>query len=145
MNLLFLLKSKNTVDFLYDDNTIRKGLEKMRSNTHSTIPVLTREGEYKGSISEGDFLWYMVDNGGKVKLGKQGARIRDLLSPNRNPAAHISVSIDEVLERINTQNFVPIVDDRNMFIGIITRKDILQYLRKQQEENEASRLMRAEA
>lgn len=129
MNLLFLLKSKNTVDFLYDDNTLRKGLEIMRSNSYSAIPVLTRNGEYVGSISEGDFLNHILDHGISKKNDKS-VRIRDILSPGRNPAVQVSVSFDELLERIATQNYVPVVDDRNVFIGIITRGDIIDYLRR---------------
>ena len=30
-----------------------------------------------------------------------------------------------------SQNFVPVVDDRQAFIGIVTRKDILQYCYKE--------------
>ena len=29
--------------------------------------------------------------------------------------------------RVMDQNFVPVVDDRNFFMGIITRKDVLKY------------------
>jgi len=30
------------------------------------------------------------------------------------------------------QNFVPVVDDRNVFSGIITRKDVIQYFANEQ-------------
>ena len=63
MNIIFLLRPKATVAFLYDDSTIRQGLEKMRAHGYTAIPVITREGRYIGTVSEGDFLWHMVDTG----------------------------------------------------------------------------------
>lgn len=35
--------------------------------------------------------------------------------------------MEDMLNRALNQNFVPVVDDRKMFIGIITRKDIIKY------------------
>ena len=35
---------------------------------------------------------------------------------------------DEILSRAYNQNFVPVVDDRDVFIGIIKRRDIIKYL-----------------
>ena len=35
--------------------------------------------------------------------------------------------MDNLLNMVMEQNFVPVVDDRGMFIGIITRKDIIKY------------------
>ena len=34
----------------------------------------------------------------------------------------------ELVERASNQNFVPVVDDNGIFIGIVTRKDVLLYL-----------------
>ena len=36
--------------------------------------------------------------------------------------------MDELVNKITNQNFVPVVDDNNVFIGIITRKDVILYL-----------------
>ena len=110
MNALFFLKSKATVAVVFDDNTLRRGLELMRESGYTAIPVITREGDYAGSIREGDFLWYVMKKGW-------------------NPAVTVDVTMDELLDRALNQNFVPVVDDRNKFIGIITRRDILEYYR----------------
>ena len=34
----------------------------MRHHGHSAIPVLSDDNKYIGTISEGDFLWYLVDD-----------------------------------------------------------------------------------
>ena len=45
-----------------------------------------------------------------------------------NEAVKISESMENLFEKITNQNFVPVVDDNGIFIGIVTRKDILLYL-----------------
>lgn len=125
MNVISLLKSKNTVSYLYAENTLRQGLEKMKAHGYSAIPVITNGGDYVGCISEGDFLWYLLNHreGDIQTLGH--LPIRDILRPAWNPAVTIEVQMEELMDRIINQNFVPVVDDRNKFIGIITRRDII--------------------
>jgi CBS domain-containing protein len=62
MNIAFFLIPKGDIAYLFDDFSYRQGLEKMRFHGYTSIPVLTRSGKYAGTISEGDFLWNLVDN-----------------------------------------------------------------------------------
>ena len=39
-------------------------------------------------------------------------------------------NMEDLLDLTLNQNFVPVVDDLNRFIGIITRKDIIKYFYK---------------
>lgn len=128
MNALFLLTSKANVATLYDDNTLRKGLERMRTHGYTAIPVINRDGDYVGSISEGDFLWHMVDS----ELSPdafENTLIRDIVRKSWMPAVRVDVTMDELFERATNQNYVPVTDDRNKFIGIITRRDIITYFK----------------
>ena len=61
MNVLMLLKNKSEVAFVYDTNTLRQGIEKMHAHGYSAIPVLSKDGTYVGSVSEGDFLWHILE------------------------------------------------------------------------------------
>ena len=38
--------------------------------------------------------------------------------------------MEDLIDRAMEQNFVPVVDDRGQFIGIITRRDIIGYCYK---------------
>ena len=57
MNILFFLKPKSEVAYLYDDFSVRQALERMEYHRYTSIPVINRKGEYVGSITEGDLLW----------------------------------------------------------------------------------------
>lgn len=127
MNILFLLKPKKMVSYIYDDDTLRQGLERMRSHGFTASPVISREGYYVGTINEGDFLWHIIeDNDGEMHhLEEQ--RVRDILRMDWNQPVTVSATVEDLLERVLNQNFVPVVDDRNLFVGIITRQSVIQY------------------
>lgn len=125
MNIISLLKSKNTVSYLYSENTLRQGLEKMKVHGYTAIPVINNDGDYTGCISEGDFLWYIMNYPECDHKSLEHIFIRDIIRTDWNPAVRIDVSFDILFDRIINQNFVPVVDDRNKFIGIITRRDIM--------------------
>ena len=60
MNIAYFLLPKGRVAYLYDDYTFRQGLEKMRHHGYTAIPVISRNGQYIGTVSEGDFLWRLL-------------------------------------------------------------------------------------
>ena len=140
MNIAYFLLPKVSVAYLYEDFTFRQGLEKMRRNGYTAIPVITRAGQYAGTVSEGDFLWRLLDERMALRSGFQPnlerLRIRDLLRVDSYRPVRITVSMEELMNSAMNQNFVPVVDDTDHFIGIITRKDILRYFAygKEQEE-----------
>lgn len=127
MNILHLLHIKSEVKYIYESNTLRQGLEKMRRHGYTAIPVITKEGDYVGSVSEGDFLWHILRNEkGSIKEQEQYF-VNDIIRKDFIPPAKITASADELFDMATNQNFIPVVDDRNKFIGIITRRDIIKY------------------
>lgn len=131
MNVAFFLTPKNEVAYLYNDFTFRQGLEKMKYHGYTAIPVITKEGKYVGTVSEGDFLWYFVDkNVNKMKFSDRKIEkisINEILKTEKYKAVKITASIDELVSLSLNQNFVPVVDDTDNFIGIVLRKDIIKY------------------
>lgn len=133
MNVAFFMHPKPTVAYLFNDFTLRQALEKMRYHGYTAIPVLDREGHYLGTVSEGDFLWFIVKgNGEETKTvdieSLEDYKLEELnIDASNNPSVLITASIDELLMRAMNQNFIPVVDDRNLFIGIVTRKDVIKH------------------
>ena len=130
MNIAYFLLPKNRVAYLYDDCTFRQGLEKMRHHGYTAIPVITRDGQYVGTVSEGDFLWQLLEHGSDrtcTMKDLEQLRVRDILRGNQYPSVGITVSMDALLSSAMNQNFIPVVDDLGSFVGIVTRKDIIRY------------------
>ena len=132
MNIAYFLIPKSSVAYLYDDFTFRQGLEKMRHHGYTAIPVITRDGRYVGTVSEGDFLWQLLSEEQEPRLSRsmrdmEQLRVRDLLREDNYPPVRITVSMETLLHSAMNQNFIPVVDDFDCFIGIVTRKDIIRY------------------
>ncbi|MDD6189850.1 MAG: CBS domain-containing protein [Clostridiales bacterium] len=137
MNIAMFLKPKVEVEYLYDDFTVRQALEKMCHHGYTAIPVITRSGKYYSTIREGDLLWYIVDGENtesameKIDIRSlEDVYIRDIIEENRNPPVRITEPVEQLFERALNQNYVPVIDDMDSFIGIITRRDILKILFK---------------
>ena len=128
MNVISLLTPKAQVAYLYEDFTVRQGLEKLRARGYTAIPVLSREGYYVGTVSEGDFLWHILDWNDNSLRAKEKLPLRRVLRPGFNPAVRVDVTMDELLERSMRQSFIPVVDDRGAFVGIVTRQTIIRRL-----------------
>ena len=131
MNIAYFLLPKNRVAYLYDDYTFRQGLEKMRHHGYTAIPVISRDGKYVGTVSEGDFLWRLLSDEQDSQRAcsmkdLEQLRVRDILRETQYLPVRITVSMEELLSSAMNQNFIPVVDDTGSFIGIVTRKDIIR-------------------
>ncbi|MDY4693863.1 MAG: CBS domain-containing protein [Blautia sp.] len=131
MNILFFLTPKSDVAYIFENETLRQTLEKMEHRKFSCIPLLTIDGKYKGSISEGDLLWGMKSL--NVPDLKSTENISIMSIPRRADykAVHADSNMEDLLDRAINQNYVPVVDDHGYFIGIITRKEIIKYCYKE--------------
>ena len=61
MNIMFFLKPKSDLAYIYDYHTLRQALEIMEYHKYSCVPILNKEGKYVGSITEGDLLWSLKE------------------------------------------------------------------------------------
>ena len=132
MNIAFFLRPKISVAYLYSDYTVRQSLEKMKHYGYTAIPVINREGRYVGTVSEGDFLWYLTDcfgNQEDINMKKLEERpFAKILRTDLYKPMKVTADVDELLTLAMNQNFVPVVDDLGSFIGIVTRRDIIRHL-----------------
>lgn len=135
MNIISLLIPKSNAAYIYDTYTLRQGLDEMKEHGYTAIPVLTQDGLYVGTVSEGDFLWNILDDCDNSMESKEKLLISDIIRSEFNPAANIYISMDELLQRAMSQSFIPVTDDRGFFIGIVTRQKIIQTLLQNNNQN----------
>lgn len=126
MNILFFLHPKSSVTYLTLGNSLRQGIEKMRSSGYTEIPVVGKDGSYVGTVRQGDFLWKIIDSGSSDIHKAEDIQIDCIVSKRIAPVS-IDTTMDDLLAKAIDQNFVPVVDDRGSFVGIITRRDIIRY------------------
>lgn len=128
INILFFLTPKAEVAFLENDYSLRQALEKMEYHKYSSIPILDGEGEYIGTITEGDILWYFHKNDIATTLKQsENLKLTDISRRLDYEPVNASSNMEDLFSKIVRQNFVPVVDDCDKFIGIIKRRDVIQY------------------
>lgn len=127
MNILFFLKPKSEIAYLYDHFTLRQALEKMKHYGYTAIPVIDKEGRYVGTLSEGDLLWALVERDTAENPSREHVQVKDIAKGRQIVPVNVNAEIEDLLLAAMNQNFVPVTDDRGLFIGIVTRKDILQH------------------
>ena len=139
MNILFFLTPKRDVATVDEEDSMRQVLEKMEYHGYAAVPLISREGKYIGTLIEGDILWELHKH--DFPGVKEMETVSVLSIPRRrdNKAVHIATDMEGLVNRALNQNFVPVVDDDNVFIGIVTRKDLILYLSKKQQKESAAK------
>lgn len=133
MNILFFLTPKASCEFLSDDESLREALERMELAGFSALPIVSKQdGSYKGTLTEGDLLWALKN---VCQMSLRKAQMHNIMEVHHHHdyiPVTVSTDISNLLQRAVDQNFVPVVDDRNTFIGIVTRRTILRHYTENQ-------------
>lgn len=136
MNIASFIMPKSEVVYLRDNMSIRQGLEKLKNTTYTAVPVIDTEDRYVGVVGLGDFLWNILDSNEQLEhitmKHVEQMTLRDIIRHGRVQPVCIDTNMEQLLGQAQVQNFVPVIDDRNVFIGIITRSDIIKYFVKKQ-------------
>ena len=129
MNILMLLTPKSEVAYIKDTFSVRQALEKMEHHRYTSIPIINEAGAYVGTITEGDLLWGIKN---KIKPKDwdelKNYNVMDIPRLNDNAPIGITQKAEDLFETALKQNFVPVIDDSNTFIGIVTRRKIMSYV-----------------
>jgi len=134
MNVAFFLTLRQSVTCININSTVRQALQTMKKHGYTAVPVVTDDNIYMGTVSEGDFLWSIVQLRKNGELPSavdvrdlESINVKDILRKDRNPSVPVTASIEELLTRAMNQNFIPVTDDLGSLIGIVTRKTIIKY------------------
>ena len=127
MNIAFFITPKKDVVFEKWTNTMRQAIERMEYHTYTAIPILDNKGRYVGTLTEGDLLWKLKNTPNLDFKDTCKVKISDIFLHSNVKAVHIDTNIEDLVATAINQNFVPVVDDNNVFIGIVKRSDIITY------------------
>ena len=136
MNIMMFVIPKSMVEYVTTDSTVRQGIEKLRYHRSVAIPVIDRDGVYVGTLRNDDILKYFLDSGAVSAKSAENVGVLEIIGESYVKPVYHTASIEDVMERVKEHNFVPVVDDRGCFIGIILRRDILNFLIKNYNDND---------
>jgi CBS domain-containing protein len=127
MKIAFFLTPKAEVAWVSTASTVRQAIERMEHHRYTAVPLLTPDGRYDGTLTEGDLLWFMKQHpdirfGDTERVPLSAVTRRIVVRP-----IQIDAEIEELFTLALDQNFVPVVDDRQIFIGIVRRRSILAF------------------
>ena len=128
MNVFRFIIPKSLVEYIGADSTVRQGLEKMRYHRYVAIPVLDEEGKYLGTLRNDDILQYFLAKGRFDTRIAEKTLIGEILNRDYSRPLYHNASMEELFELVKEHNFVPVVDDRGCFIGIVLRRDVMDFL-----------------
>ncbi len=141
MNIAFFLTPKNELVVLDEKMTIRQAMEKMEYHRFTAIPLINSRGKYVGSLSEGDVLWHLKHKDGIMFQDTEKETIGNIKRHHQIQPVEINADMEALFELAAVQSFVPVVDDQQIFIGIIKRGEILQYFWKKATEAQTQNSM----
>ena len=127
MNILFFLTPKAVCAYVRAEDSIRQALERMEKNGYAALPILSKDGRYRGTLTEGDLLWAIKNRNLTDKYAMERVGIMEITRRKDHLPVRVTTNMHDLVERASTQNFVPVVDDKDAFIGIVTRSSIIRY------------------
>lgn len=130
-NILFFLTPKAMCAHLMEDDTLRQALERMEAAHYAALPILNKKGEYCGTLTEGDVLWALKNKCDLDIRKAEHFRIMEIARRKDHTPVKVTATMQHLIDRAARQNFVPVVDDKNAFIGIITRRSIIKYCQQE--------------
>ena len=128
MNIFRFIIPKSQVEYIDTDSTVRQALEKMSFHRYAAIPVLDGEGRYVGTLRNDDLFKYFLEEESFDRVAAERDSVMSILDTGYSTPLYHTAAASELFERVMEHNFVAVVDDRGCFIGIILRRDVMNYL-----------------
>ena len=129
-SILRFMIPKSLVEYITLDCTIRQALEKMHFHRYTAIPVIDSDGKYIGTLRNDDIFDYFLKQGSFDKTKAETVPVEEILNRSYSKPVLHNTSIEVLIENVKEHNFVAVVDDRGCFIGIVLRREVLNYLLK---------------
>lgn len=131
MNVAFFLLPKDEVIYIHPDSTMRQALEKIDYHRYTALPIIDQKGKYVATLTEGDFLRKIKEAGDLSFEQTDQIKVHEINVRKKIKPVSINANMEDLISLAVEQNFVPVVDDNKVFIGIIRRREIINYCYKQ--------------
>ena len=129
MQLAFFLTPKAESSYLIENFTLRQALEKMEYHHYTAMPVLDNDGHYLYTLFIDDCLWVFKSKPEMRFADAEKIPVNSITLSRKVEPVNISANLSELLQKTVEQNFIPVVDDSGIYIGLVRRKDVIEYCR----------------
>lgn len=127
-NHLFCLLPKSETVFLTNTDSFNQAYNMFVITNYTALPVINKKGQYVGTISEGDLLRVLSLSLTHPEIDLESFEIKDIDFKINLEVARINESYEHLVELAVKQNFIPLVDDQGIFIGILRRQELIKEL-----------------
>jgi CBS domain-containing protein len=127
MHTTTFLTPRSQVVSIPQDATLREALEVVAESGHAAIPVLDEQTRYVKTLTEGDLLRTLMERSNQGADTADALRVADIAPRRLVRALDIDSDVVELLAVATEQNFVPIIDSRGVFAGIVRRRAVLEF------------------
>lgn len=106
---------------------MRQALERIEYHRYTSVPIIDEDGKYVGVLTEGDLLWKMKNTPDLTFMNTEKIHLDEIEKHTQNTPVSINAQMEDLIARAAEQNFVPVVDDNGIFIGIVRRSELIRY------------------
>lgn len=119
-----IVKPADEVAVIMESNTLSHALLLMTSNKYSVVPVLDNKSRMKGLISMPLIIEAIMDIE-DVQFDKlEAIRVSEVMDVHY-PVVNEDFELEDVMRMLIHAAFITVVDENGVFVGIITRQEIL--------------------
>ena len=119
---------KKMTAFLNENATVRQAIELFDVHKYSVIPLVDNDGRFVGTLSEGDLLCFLKNKAKYDIKASEKVSVKDMERYRQYHSLEVSSMWSEFFVLSLDQNFIPVTDDKGIYIGIVKRREIIKFL-----------------
>lgn len=127
MEVSRFLLPKDQVKHIPSSATMMEAMDLLEKHHYSAVPIIDEQGRYVGTLSEGDLLWKLKNTFNFNLEMMSDISLSSIKRYRHNESVVIDADMEDMLTLAADQNFVPVTDHDGVFLGIIRRRDIINY------------------
>lgn len=119
---------KKMTSFLSENATVRQAIEIFDVHKHTVIPLVDDDGHFVGTLSEGDLLRFLKNEANYDIRAAEKVLIKDMERYRQYRSLEVNSEWSEFVTLSLDQNFIPVTDDKGIYIGIVKRREVVKFL-----------------
>lgn len=120
-----LIKPVDELAVIAADHSLSHALLLMTKNKYTLVPVIDKDSKLQGLISMALIIEAIIDIEDVYFDKLNEIKVREAMKEDY-PVVPVDYNLEVVIRLLVKHPFVPVVDDKGILLGIITRQEILR-------------------